>query len=269
MGIINFFNDWSMNEPNVGSFFHILFLLLTIATSVLLIHFYRNCSEKTMKRIVFITWFTVLIFEIGKQFLISYQGGVWRYNWSQFPFQFCETPLYVTPILLINKNKKFQNILITYLATFAFFAGLVIMINPVTVFTSSIFFNIRTMVQHGSQVVLGLFLFSWNRKNASLKNFLYSSIIFLTVVLVAISINSTVGYVVNDEVNMFYLSSRYNSVIWFVKDIQPYVPWIIFVLSYVVGFSACALATYYVEVGVYKLATRIQPNDEKELDYKN
>ena len=269
MQFIEKIHNWTMLEPTKYGWFHIIFLLLTIVVTTLLIIYFRDCKEKTMKKIVLFTWIGLVFFGILKELIVSYNGETLKYNWGSFPFQFCETPLYIYPILILNKNKKFQNILITYLATFAFFAGLVIMINPVTVFTSSIFFNIRTMVQHGSQVVLGLFLFSWNRKNASLKNFLYSSIIFLVVVLVAISINSTVGYVVNDEVNMFYLSSRYNSVIWFVKDIQPYVPWIIFVLSYVVGFSACALATYYVEVGVYKLATRIQPNDEKELDYKN
>ncbi len=269
MNIIDWFEHWHMNEPKVYGFFHVFFILIDILAVVLLIIFFRNSKEKTMKRIVFISWIILVIFEIGKQILMSYDGESLRYNWGAFPFQFCETPLYAFPILLLNKNEKVRNALIAFLSTYVFFAGLAIMINPSTVMTGNIFLCLRQMIEHGVQVVIGLYLFVWNRKNANLVSFAWGSLIFVIFVIVAILLNVIIGNNVQDEFNMFYLNKNYNSVILIVKDIQPHVPWVIFVLSYFVGFSGLALATYYSEVGIYSLYKRAKQNSENNVKYQN
>lgn len=269
MRIIDFFEHWHMVEPKVYGFFHILFILIDIIAATLLIIFFRNSQEKIMKRIVFISWVILIFFEIGKQLLMSYNGETLNYYWGAFPFQFCEAPLYAFPILIFNKNEKVRNALIAFLSTYVFFAGLAIMVNPSTVMTGNIFLCFRQMIQHGIQIVIGLYLFAWNRKNVNLKSFAWGSLIFIIFVTVAILLNVIIGNNTEDEVNMFYLNKNYNSVILIVKDIQPHVPWIIFVLSYVVGFSAIALATYFVETGIYLLIKRGKENNQNKVKYQN
>lgn len=269
MGIINWLEHWHMNEPKAYGFFHIFFILLDIAATVILIIFFRNSREKIMKRIVFISWIVLVIFEIGKQFLMSYHDEMLNYNWGAFPFQFCETPLYAFPILLLNKNEKVRNALISFISTYVFFAGLAIMVNPSTVMTGNIFLCIRQMIEHGVQIVIGLYLFAWNRKNASIQSFAWGSLIFVMFVITAILLNAIIDKNVEYEVNMFYLNKNYNSVIIIVKDIQPHVPWIVFVLSYVVGFFGLALATYYSEVGIYSLHKGIKENSKNKMKYQN
>ena len=269
MRIIDFFEHWHMVEPKPYGLFHLSFVLIDIIVTALLIIFFRNSREKIMKRIVFIAWIILIFFEIGKQLLMSYSNNTLKYYWGAFPFQFCETPLYAFPILIFNKNEKVRNALITFLSTYVFFAGLAIMVNPSTVMTGNIFLMVRQMVEHGIQISVGLYLFAWNRKNFSLKAFAWGSVIFVIFVIVAIIINVTIGNLVEDEVNMFYLSKKYDSIILIVKDIKPHVPWIIFVLFYIVGFSILAFASYFVEISVYLLFKRLHENKKNNVKYQN
>ena len=269
MKIIDFFEHWHMVEPKVYGLFHIFWILIDIIATALLIIFFRNSREKMMKRIVLISWIILIIFEIGKQLIMSYNGESLNYNWGAFPFQFCEAPLYAFPILIFNKNEKVRNALISFLSTYVFFAGLAIMVNPVTVMTGNIFLCVRQMLQHGIQIVIGIYLFAWNRRNSNLKSFGWGSLIFLIFVTVAILLNVTIGNNIQDEFNMYYLNENYHSVILIVKDIQPHVPWIIFILSYIVGFSAFAIGTYFIEVGIYYLYKKSKENSKNKVKYQN
>lgn len=260
MELIKLLSNWQMEQPKLFGLFHIAFLLLTIAASFLLIFFFRNSSEKMMKRIVLICWITTTVLEIGKQFIFSYMTGALKYNWSEFPFQFCETPIFIMPILFFNKNKKFQNILITFLATFAFFAGLGVLMNPTAIMSTYAFLNVRHMIGHGIQVSLGLYLFAWNRKEVSLKNFLYATVIFLCLTGIALLFDAIVDPLVEDQVNMFLIYPKYESTLFVLSDIKPHVPWIIFLLFYLISFTVLASASYLVEIGVWRLLSKIKTN---------
>ena len=269
MKIIDFFEHWHMVEPKVYGLFHIFWILIDIIATALLIIFFRNSREKIMKRIVFISWIIIVFFEIGKQLLMSYHDETLNYYWGAFPFQFCEMPLYVFPILIFNKNEKVRNALISFISTYVFFAGLAIMVNPSTVLTGNIFLCVRQMIEHGVQIVIGLYLFAWNRKNTNLKTFAWGGLIFVISVTTAILLNVIIGNNVVDEFNMFYLNENYESIILIVKDIKPHVPWIIFILSYIVGFSALAIGTYFFEVGIYYLYKKSKENSKNKVKYQN
>lgn len=268
MAIIQGLQNWRMEVPQLFGGFHIFFLLLTFSLVAILIHFFKDSNERTMKRIVLICWIILIVFELGKQLFFWYSDGTWQYEWSQFPFQFCETPMYVIPLLLFIKNERIKNAILHFLSTFAFFAGFALMIIPLSLYSSSVFLNIRTMIQHGIQVLLGLYLFAWNRKNASIKSFFEGSYIFLAVTIIAITLNFTVGKVI-PNFNMFYLSKDYDSIILFVKDIKPYVPWFVFLLSYVLGFYFCAIASYFVEFESYRISVKLQLKREEKVECEN
>ena len=269
MAIIEALKNWTMEPPTLFSGFHIFFLVLALSVTAVLIHFFKDSSEKTMKRIVLISWIVLVLFEIGKQAMFSFApDGTWNYEWKKFPFQFCETPMYVIPFLFFIKNERIKNAILHFLSTFAFFAGFALLLLPFTMFTASVFLNIRTMVQHGIQVILGLYLFAWNRKNASLKGFLEGSYIFLIVLTIAVILNFTVGKDI-PGFNMFYVSKKEDSIIMIIKRIKPYVPWFIFLLSYILGFYFCAIASYFIEFESYRISLKIQLKREAKVECEN
>ena len=268
MAIIEGLQNWRMNTPKLFGGFHIIFLLLIFSLVAIMIHFFKDAKERTMKRIVLICWIILVVFELGKQLIYWYSDGTWQYQWYQFPFQFCETPMYVIPFLLFIKNERIKNAILHFLSTFAFFAGFALVILPISLYTSNVFLNIRTMVQHGIQVILGLYLFAWNRKNASIKSFFEGSYIFLIVLTIAVILNFTVGKVV-PNFNMFYVSKDYDSIISIVKYIKPYVPWFVFLLAYTLGFYFCAFASYLVEFESYRISVKLQLKREAKVECEN
>jgi peptidoglycan/LPS O-acetylase OafA/YrhL len=263
LSIVEKLVNWRMEQPKMFSLFHILFLVSILIATGLLIYFFRNCSNKTMKIIVLVIWLLLVLMEIGKQIIRSNQNGYFYYRWDEFPYQFCETPLYVLPILLINKNKKFQNILISFLATYVMFAGFAILLLPFTGFNWSVFLNIRNMLSHGFQFMVGAFLFAWNRKNMNIKNFLYGGIVFLICVAIAITFNSIVDPLTENWVNMFFLNPKYPTTLLIMKSIQPHVHWIIFDLLYIVFFTIIAFITLVVEHLVWYLCKFIENKSRK------
>ena len=268
MAIIEGLRNWTMEQPGLFGIFHITFLVLIFLSSFLLIKLFRDSSERIMKRIVFISWIVLVVFEIGKQVLLTFSIEGIHYSWGDFPLQFCETPLYVIPVMLFTKNNKVKNAIIAYMATYVFFAGFALTILPLTMYSTSVFMNIRTMIQHGLQVILGVFLFAWNRKNITNRDFVHGMLIFFGFTLVAITYNFVMG-IFFDGINMFWIAKDYPTHLSILKYIKPYVPYTIFVICYLTGFSGCALGSFIVEKWVHKLCVKHKLKQAEELEFTN
>ena len=157
----------TMERPTIFGTWHFVSLALAIALTAFMIWKFKDCSDKTLRRILFAFWIVIVILEVYKQIVFSmHSDGVtaeWSYRWYAFPFQFCSTPIYLLPILVFAKDCKFRNAVMAYIVTFSLFAGLVVMIYPGDVFIEIIGINIQTMVHHGLQLVIGVFLAAHNR----------------------------------------------------------------------------------------------------------
>lgn len=269
MDFLGKLHEWTFEMPEKYGKFHLIFLILTFIITVLLIIFCKDCREKTMKRIVFIAWIILVVFEVIKQFMMSYKYDHLEYAWGSLPFQFCEMPLYVFPILLINKNKKVRDALISFISTYVFFAGFALMVNPDRLFSIRIFLSVRTMVQHGIQVIIGLFLFAWDRENINVKTFLHGTIVFIFLTFAAILINSTLGRAKAPEyeINMFWIGKDYDTNLMILKRIKPNVPYYVFVLSYFIGFGFCATCSLVVETLFYDLFDWIAGIRDRRMSY--
>ena len=245
---------WQMEQPKMFSAFHLIFAISIYLFTALMVFLFKDAKRRTIKIITLIVWIILIIMEVFKQLIYAYNGnGVLIYNWNVFPFQFCEMPLYVIPIFLINRNKTFENILTAFFATFIMFAGLAIFTLPFTGLAINVFLNARTMLGHGLQFMLGTLLFAWNRKNMNIKNFFLGSIIFIIGVIIAIALNTIIDPRVPQKVNMFFLNPNYETTLLIIKHIQPHVHWIIFDLLYIVCFYIIAFTTLVVEHLVWAL----------------
>lgn len=245
-----------METPRSYGVFHMLAVLTVIGVTVLLCLKLRNADEKTVRRILLAAWITMVALEIYKQIVFTFEvseTGVISgdYSWYAFPFQLCSTPLYVLPFAIFAKNGHVRDAAISFLCTFSLFGGLVVMIYPNDVFISTIGINIQTMVHHGLQVALGIFLAVHNRHRLSISHFLVALPMFATLVATAMLLNIGVYHALttrgmSDTFNMFFVSPYHPCTLPILSTVYKLVPYPVFLLIYLIGFSLAAAIVYSV-----------------------
>ena len=182
-----------MEEPEIVSWFHFIVLIPIIIAAILVPFFLKNTSEKVYKRVLFVSWITLINLEIFKQLIKSFYYGdpsYWEYSVRDFPFSICSMVYYFIPIILfVNKEKhpKIVDAANGYLCFITLVMGIIVCIYPKMATSTLIYINIQTFIHHGSQIVLGVFIYVWNRKNISFKTFYRSLIAFaITAVIYAL-----------------------------------------------------------------------------------
>ena len=256
-----------MAKPTLFGTWHIVSIVLAIALAVFLVAKFKDCSDITLRRILLAMWLIMLFLEVYKQFhysfrVESYDWGEyihWEYNFWTFPFQFCSTPLYLLPILVFAKEGKFRNAISAYMVTFSLLAGLIVMIYPGDVFTSTITINIQTMIHHGFQLALGIFLAAHNRHKLNKRFFAWSVAVFTALSAVALILNVVMHYAKPGVgFNMFYISPFQPCTLPVLSAIYPLVPYPVYLLIYVLGFALVSAIIYAIEKCTVYVCSRIK-----------
>ena len=259
--------DMSMETPALYGWFHLLFFGLTIALALLLVHIQKKTkSEKMPFRVIFITAVVVTIFEIYKQinFSFGYENGVtFDYGWGSFPFQFCSTPMYVGLLVGIFRKGKVHNALAAYLATYAMFAGLCVMIYPGDVFIETIGINIQTMICHGSMITVGIYLLATGYVKAEHKTILKALPVFAVAALIAIVMNEIAfytGLLEKHYFNMFYFSPHCDPHLPVFSLVQAAMDApIIEIIIYIMGFTLAAYLILLAAIGIKNITKKKAP----------
>ncbi len=239
--------DAQMATPQPYGWFHLMTLGVTILATVLLCLRGRHHSPQRVRSIVFGVAVTVAILEIYKQinytFTIQGDSIVADYQWYAFPWQFCSTPMYIGLLAGKTRQGRLHEALCAYLATYAIFAGVCVMLYPVTIFTSTAAINIQTTFCHGSMIVIGAYLLASGYVKIERKT-LYKAIpVFLTCVIMAVIMNELAyysGLLTTEEFNMFFISRHCAPslpVYSLVQQVLPY-PWCL--LIYIAAFTIAA-----------------------------
>lgn len=260
-------------RPTNYGLFHIIFIGITILATVLICVFLRRVSDKKIRIIAAISWALIFVLEIYKQIVFNYSDGKFtEYRWQFFPFQLCSSPLFLLPIVAFVKDCKFRDGAIMFMSTFSFFGGLCVYAFPNDVFDVEwLGVQIQTMIHHGVQIALGIYLFVVYRKKFTLKNSYLPVLYFAALSIIALVLNFVVYEFVPDQTfNMFFLSPYFHCTLPILSEIYPAVPYVVFLLIYLVGFVFCAFIMFAIMFGVEKLAKCIsskstkKENDEKE-----
>lgn len=263
---MNFFESFvhaisaTMPTPTMYGWFHLVAFALTIGLTVFLCWKCRDCSAKAFKWIIASAWIVMVVLEVYKQLVFSfnYENGVawWDYQWYAFPYQLCSTPLYLLPFVAFKKGGGFRDSIMSFISTFALFGGLVTMILPATVFVSTIGINIQTMVHHGLQIVTGIFILVHERKRLNLKFFVKAIYVFGVMFAIAMAMNFIVPTFTTDTFNMFYISPYFPCTLPLLEIIYAKTPYVVFLLIYIIGFILAAFAVYMIQYGFIKLGMR-------------
>lgn len=237
------FLDYGIETPKVLGLFHIACLIIMTVFLVLVIKKRESINDAKLRSIFLIVSAIMVVLEIYKQIVFSYNTDtrVWSYAWYIFPFQFCSTPMYILPVICFIKDGKLKDSLYNFIGTYGLFAGFAVMIVPSGVLTRAIGANIQTMYHHGAMVVTGVMVYACGKIKFDKKTMLNTMYVFLALSAIAFSAN-LIFYAFNtvDTFNMFYISPYYGTVIPILDIIQPNVPYIVFLMLYLLGFTAIA-----------------------------
>lgn len=263
------FLDSSMETPLPYGWFHLLWFALSFLALIPLCRYPKNPSDAHVRRVVWITALVVAVLEVYKQinYTFSYENGIAAdYQWYAFPFQFCSTPMYVGLLAGIIKKGKVHESLCAYLATYAMFAGLSVMVYPTSVFISTIGINIQTMICHGSMITVGIYLFYSGYVPLKHKTILKALPVFAVNVGIAVVLNEiahVTGLLERETFNMFFVSPYCEPHLPVYSLVQRLVPFPICLLVYIMGFTAAAYLVLLIAMGVAALGRKIRRKTEK------
>lgn len=263
------FLDSKWERPELFGPYHIFALVAMFAVAILLCFLWKKGVIKNPRSVILGTAIIVTVFEIYKQinFNVAYDPELkfLDYAWYAFPWQFCSTPLYVGLLAgLTNENHKIHKYLCSYLATFATFAGLAVMLYPGDVFTETIGICIQTVICHGSMVVVAIFLYYTGYVKTEWKTLFRAIPVFSVTLSVAIILNEighAVGLTKDHFFNMFYISRHEDSTLpvysmvhnALMAENKAFYP--LCVIIYVVGFTLVAGIMLLIAMGIKKLGS--------------
>ena len=244
-----------MEEPGIISWFHFIALIPIIASAILIPLFFKDAKEKTYKRILLIFWVVLIILEIFKQLIKSFHYGepsYWEYSVRDFPFSICSMVYYLVPIILFvdkEKHPKIVDAVIGYLCFISLAMGIVVCIYTKMVTSDLIFINIQTMVHHGTLIVIGVFIYVWNRKNITIKTFYRSLIAFAITAVIAILIN--VAFYPH-FINMFFINPTRITNLPIGNVVQEKAGYPVYLIGFLSTIALVTFLTYLVETSIYK-----------------
>ncbi|WP_025725328.1 YwaF family protein [Acholeplasma granularum] len=245
----------SMQTPKayasfLESWFHYLSLLILVISTYFFAKKFKTSTVPQTKKILLMSGLLMIFLEIYKQVIFTYQAG--HYQWYAFPFQFCSTPMYLFTIYGISKNKKIDTYLLSFLATYSTFAGIAVMLYPADVFIPTIGINIQTMIHHGLMASIGISLLI-TKIEFKFKGFLKGSLVFLILLVVALSMNLLFNLSTIDQTfNMFFINERFGNHIPILSLIEPHVNSITFLMIYFIGFSFVAALIWVIGLLIKK-----------------
>ena len=245
-GILDFL-DTKMETPGMYGWFHLLFFALSVAVAVVLCIRCKNPDEGFIRKLLLTVSVLSLALELYKQINYSFHyDGMqihFDYQWYSFPFQFCSTPMYIGLLAACLKKGKLQDALCAYLATFALFAGLCVMVYPGQVFIDTIGINIQTMICHGAMLTLGIYLLSCGYVKVEHRTILKAIPVFAVLLAMAAGMNEIAhltGLLERETFNMFFISPYCEPSLPVYSLVQAVVPYPLCTLIYIVGFSLAA-----------------------------
>lgn len=263
--------DKKMEVPKMYGLFHIFFFALPIILAIVLWKVRKDPDERFMRRLMLTVSVIVLLLEIYKQINYNFkydgQNINFDYQWYIFPFQFCSTPLYIGFVTAFTRKGKVHDACCAYLATFAMFAGLCVMVYPAQVFVSTVGVNVQSMLCHGAMIMMSIYLFATGYVKAEHKTILRAIPVFAVCIAIAMIMNETAyrsGILERETFNMFFISPYcepslpvYSSV----QAVVPY-PWCLFI--YIVAFSLAAYVVLLVPILVKYIKNKKSAKSQKQ-----
>lgn len=252
----------TMERPEAFGWFHILWIALSFLAIFWLYKKRENYSEKQLKRVLAIYGIVALVLEALKQIVWSFNYDIltglitWDYQWYAFPFQFCTTPIFVSLVSLFLKKNSLRDALLSYMAYFTILGSIITMLLPDSCFVETILVNIHTMYLHCGSFVVSMYLLMTGEVKNTKFNWMKGLIVFILFVYLAELLNIIMynsGILNGSTFNMFYISPYFVSHLPVFNTLQENLPFILYLLIYVLIISLGSLIIYFLDKGIIKI----------------
>ena len=280
--ILRFFNT-QFEAPLAYGPFHLFWLAMTFVAAIILCALWKKGIIKDVRKVVLITAIIVITLEVYKLFIysFSYENGIsFSFPWYYFPWQFCSTPMFVGLLAGLSKGKVHKHFC-AYLATYAFFAGLAVMLYPGDVFvthltasegTSTLGICIQTMICHGSMVTMAIFLYYTGYVKAEKSTIIKAIPVFVLASGLAVTLNE-IFHSLGIFTNFFFFNPHYNSSLPVYSLIHNAIrEWcypfgfVISILLYIIGFTLIAFIVLLIPMGIKYLKEKDFDSEYAEED---
>lgn len=251
-----------MVEPKPFEWFHLMCLAILFVIITILYKTRNKHSEKRLKIVIGVYGIIAFILELLKQLMWSFNYDNmtnivnWDYEWYAAPFQLCTTPIFVCVICLFLKKGKIRDSLFSYMSFVTILGSITTMIMPESCFVEDILVNIHTMWLHLGSFAVSIYLLISGEVEINLESLKRAILVFITFVALAITLNIVIynsGILNGETFNMFYISPYFISTLPVFDVIQQSVPYVIYLLIYVVSLSLGAGIIYYISSVISKI----------------
>lgn len=248
-----YFLQGEMERPKPWGWYHLLCIFIMIIFIIILYLRKNKHNEKQLKIVIGTYGIIAFILELLKQLMWSMnydtvtKAVTWDYQWYAAPFQLCTTPIFVCLICLFLKKNKVRDYLLSFMAYITILGSISTILMPDSCFVRDILVNIHTMWLHLASFVVSIYLLMSGEVKIELKSLRRAIIVFLVFVFIALVMDIIVynsGVLNGETFNMFFISPYFNSTLPVFSDIQPKVPYIIFLLFYIFAISIGGLIIF-------------------------
>ena len=249
----------TMAEPKPFGTFHLIAIAAVLFLTVILCLFFRNAKNGTYRALLLLIWVIMVLFEVVKQLYISShftsEGKIeWRYAWGAFPFQLCDAPFYVLPLIALLKKGKLREAVSTFYHTFVLLGGLLTYLTPTSITTTNVFLNIQTFLHHGLQIVSCIYVAVYNRRNIKISRFLLSIPVFLVAVSIATGLNIGLHRIApHDTINLYFISPYFKKTSPLFNNKWQKVKGVWQILFYVGGMTVLAFVAFMIFYAAFRL----------------
>ena len=257
------FLQGEMPIPGILSWFHFLMLFPIIVAAILIPLFFRNSNEKVYKRILLFAWITLIVLEIFKQIILSFHydtPSYWEYSIRDFPFSICSMVYIFLPIIVFvdkEKHPKIVDAAIGYMCFICLASGLAVCVYTDMVMSNLIYINVQSLIHHGTQVILGIYIYVWNRKTITIKTVYRSLIAFVITAGIAIIIN--LAFYPN-FINMFFINPTRITNLPIGNKVQEAAGYPVYLIAFLSFMALVTFLMYLIESSIYKLVLRKKPS---------
>ena len=232
---------------------------------VILLPLAAKRNQKTTDRVVLTYGLILLAAEVYKQVFFTIEQG--EYPWHLFPWQFCSVPMFAATLAPLIRNRRVKDAIYRFLSLFGLIAGIMTLIIPEGLYWDYVTITCHSFFWHTSIVVIGLYLIVANDYAKTIKNFLRemggAAVVYSAAVGIALLLDVIWWLLIRSRVsagasfNMFYISPFFNSSLPVFRNVQPVVPYPVFLLFYIFSFCLGAAGIWFAAFGVRSLFRKI------------
>ena len=235
-------------------------LLLLLAACLCLI---RRKGPGVCDRLVFGFGLALAVAEVYKQVFFTKVTGT--YQWDLFPWQLCSVPMYASMLFPLVRNKKLKEAGYRFLAFYGLTAGAISLALPDGLYWEYVTITCHSFFWHVSLTLIGILLIvsrGYARSLAAMKRELLPAFaVFGTVTGIALLLNtgawsSYFRFHPEQTFNMFCVSPFYRSSLQVFMNIQPHVPYPVFLLLYLFAATLGACLVWLSAYGIRRLGRR-------------